>query len=220
MIISHAHHFAFFRVPRTGSTTAEVVLRMAVAFGSGDVLTRMPQRGLPARNMPAAHDVNGPPIYGNHYTPLDAINFGLMTEQQLRDYDCFCFMRDPLERYVSAFIAGAGVPIHPDAFIRIRAKLNERDMGILTNDPETYTHWNGEELVKALDFSNYESNVRRLITLLGGIQPAELPNLNPNRNRPPGVRSSEYLTAESIAALEAIPEIAAAQAHRRRIVFD
>ena len=51
MIISHRLKFVFFRTPKTGSTTAEFMLRLCGAFDDNDVMTVMPNGQFPAVNM-------------------------------------------------------------------------------------------------------------------------------------------------------------------------
>ena len=52
MIISHRLKFAFFRVPKTGSTTMEFMLRLSDVFDQNDMLSASLQGGFPAVNVP------------------------------------------------------------------------------------------------------------------------------------------------------------------------
>ena len=63
MIISHSKKFVFFRVAKTGSTTAEVMLRMSGAFDTAaDILTGTREWELPSCNINEDHVDGRDPI--------------------------------------------------------------------------------------------------------------------------------------------------------------
>ena len=84
MIISHRHKFAFFRIPKTGSTTVAFMLRMCDVFGDDDVVTNAPVGGFPPINC-------DPTIRGEdggtspHMTPQEAVAAGFIMVAQLQE---------------------------------------------------------------------------------------------------------------------------------------
>lgn len=132
MILSHRLKFAFFRVPRTGSQSASRVL---VDLGVFDHVH---------------------PFW--HVQPREVLAEGLMTMDQLREYRCYAFIRDPIERYLSGF----------------RRRLTTEEM---RHQPDFF-FVDKEQVVEPLDFSNYESELRRMLSEIGVDYDGRIPQLD------------------------------------------
>jgi hypothetical protein len=209
MIISHRLKFAFFRIPKTGSTTAELLLRLSGAFNEQDIMTSV--MGLPATSIPPSvkerldgrvrkaleemgfrqdSDVferqvrNSLATFLIHATPKDAIKFGLITREQLRDYRCFAYLRDPLERHLSAFTHSVGVTPSLDMYKQSVQAGNSRyrtEGQILMRPAQMYFFIEDEQVLQPLLFDRFEEELRRLIRLVGGYEFQEIPHLNMGR---------------------------------------
>ena len=187
MIISHKHKFAFFRAPKTGTTTAQFMLRMSNVWDeSTDILTQSIGH-FESVNEPSHR--NDPEVHGthSHTTPAIAIRHGLITLEQLREYDCYCFLREPYSRYLSASVhlvgrfstpnnihalmenTLVGHELHPKA----RAALS-----IVNRHQIDYFFVDGEQVVEALNFADYTNECRRLLKQVGSIEFPVIPKMN------------------------------------------
>lgn len=206
MIISHRLKFAFFRVPKTGSTTAETILRLSGAFDDNDYMT--PNLGLQSTipedvcealkesfrgQMPS--DVRKNPdafetVFNNsvwsfisHLTPSDAIKHGLITLEQLREYKCYAFVRSPRDRYLSAYLQTLGSSF-PTAGGFQETVMNDRQFGGLLVKPMVdYFLVDGERVLDPLWFGNFDNEIKKVIGEIGGFVFKEIPRLNPSRGR-------------------------------------
>ena len=100
MIISHRKKFAFFCNQRTGSKAVGIFLRLSGIFDENDILIAQP---FPATRtarieIPAYNIGNYTSDEVNHMTPQAAIDAGFITLEQLREYDCYAFLRNPRDR--------------------------------------------------------------------------------------------------------------------------
>lgn len=223
MIISHAKKFAFFRVPKCGSTTSEFMLRLSDAFDDNvDIMTQcfggFKMKNIPAalfarikkreqfirggnlqmfdgprrpENMPKQGDVAGLSVA--HMTPSDAIDHGIITIEQLREYDCYAFIRDPHDRYVSAFIFGGGPLAIPEIMLKSALRPGF-SMGLVEKPQWNWFYVDGEQVVEPLDFSNYTEELKHLIVGIGGYPFAQIPRINEATARLNKVTNDEYYT--------------------------
>lgn len=213
--------FAFFRVPKTGSTTAEALLRLSGAFDQNDYMTpniglnctlpaeamnniKEELRGLLVDRGPAR--MNGSMFdhalesslwsYVAHLTPAEAIRHKLITLEQLKEYKSFAFLRNPAERHLSAFAHLSGsTTVLPDQYHK--AVLEDKiPQGILTKPSVDYFLLNGEQVLQPLWFSDYDSEIQRVIGIAGGYIFKEIPRLNPSRGTKPIKNKERYFTAQ------------------------
>jgi hypothetical protein len=102
-------------------------------------------------------------------TPQQAIDARFITLEQVREYDCYAFLRKPEDR-----------------FYAIRASMQISRDGMYTNPSPRSPHKEGtpqhefffvgdEQVVTPLDFDNYEEEVRMLLTKLGGNPQMDVP---------------------------------------------
>lgn len=189
MIISHSKKCVFFRVTKTGSTTAEVLLRLSGAFDlAEDIFCSTDEWELPALNLPEIdHDVCD--IGWRHATPGRLIEWGVMTLEQLREYDCYAFLRPVESRFISGYLhsmrggvwgrrgkAGFMPKQFMDRWRARQAQFNPQDL--LGRAQVDWFFVNGEQIVTPLNFSNYQDELRGLLDQVGGYQYPELPRLN------------------------------------------
>lgn len=193
MIISHAKKFAFFRIPKTGSTTTEFMLRMTGAFTDPtDILTGIMVGGFTNKNISSDSppDIKLEPGRHLHLTPEAAVEHGYITQAQLEEYDCFATLREPLSRHLSIFFHAVRIA-DPMLF---RAGLeNHTDYGLLERRSTKYFFSNGVPVCRPLDFDNIVPETRRLLALVGADTFPVIPNMNPARAQlPDGVTRDDY----------------------------
>ncbi len=112
MYISKKNKFAFFAVPRVASNSAQYVLQNSgISTSDGDIIYSLFNELTlpPPIDNTFLFDANSDQVkaYNNyHTTPTQAIERGLVTMEELREFNCFAFVRDPLEKWVSMFMLG------------------------------------------------------------------------------------------------------------------
>jgi len=178
MIISHTKKFCFFRVTKTGSTTAQVMLRLTDAFDTEkDILTAPPEWKLPAYNVRE-------PLW-KHSTPQDAVDAGVITVDQLMEYDCYAFVRDVDTRFVSAYHHANPLDgPQPKTFLKRMQRPNQRNklQGLVGRPQVDWFHVNGIQVVTPLDFADYANELKKIIYPLGGNRFENIPHLNISRH--------------------------------------
>ena len=206
MIISHSKQFAFFRNPKTGSTTASFVIRLGATFAQGDHLAAMPGFGF-GKRMKQGDPVND----GLHMTPQDAIIGGLITKQQLIDYNSYAFVRDPYVRAISALIYANGRHFHPGE-VEVAIDFHEQQvdlrtrMGMLMSSQKPYFHVDGDLVITPLKMGpEYVANVRQMVDDVGGVQVPNIPRLNDMGTRVRGqYQDNEWFTPRFRAWVESM----------------
>lgn len=196
MILSHKHKFIYFRVPKSGSSTTQFMLRMASVWGEEDRMSGsvgggvFPQQNWYSLTAARAHpEITVPEVYqrGQHVTPKDLIDGGALTEDQLREYDCYGFMRDPYLRFVSGIGHQMKRAFNPVSFNRICHKflsgqgiteINRKQLSLLTIPQYAYFEYKGEKVVNPLDFRDFETSVRFLLDRVGSIKFPAIPRMN------------------------------------------
>ena len=170
MIISHRLKFAFFCNQRTGSKAAGIVLRFADVFDENDILiaqpfpaTRTARIELPAHNL-------GEYTSGkvNHMTPQEAMDAGFITLEQLREYDCYAFLRNPRDRFMAV---RASMQVSRNGMF---AKPGKRVAGE-AKPQHTFFFVGDEQVVTPLDFDRYGDELKMLVEKLGGHKHMDLP---------------------------------------------
>jgi len=178
VIISHRKKFAFFANPKTGSKAAGIMLRMAGVFDENDILIRQPFVGTRTADLCLPeHNAKGIP---DHLTPAEAIEQSLITLEQMREYDCFAYLREPEERFYAS---------------RIAMEMNrwgEISNGRPLEKPHLPQHMyflvDDEQLITPLDFDNYEAGIKHMYDVLDAkflhmdlVDVAKKRNIFPNR---------------------------------------
>ena len=175
MIISHSKGVAFWKIPRTGSSTVEMLLRLTAGLDTGqDVMaeTHFFPTAYNFDTMPDRHD-GAPGRRRAHITPQTAIDRGFITQSQYDAYDNFCMIRDPVAKFISlyalAFPRRAFVPTD------IWADIRGRDPGsaLFRSQSEYLTLGN----ITPLPFSSYEQSVHTILTAFGAPIPDAIPKI-------------------------------------------
>ena len=199
MIISHRHKFAFFRPPKTGTTSAAFFLRICGAFDGDDTLSGMQEHGLkPSKNL--SQDVVKYTTFA-HFTPKQAIDEGLITLDQLREYKSVAYIREPFKRTLSAIIHQTGRfcdPTYITGYIEHGQEYIAKNT--LLNRPQSaWFYVDGELILEPMLMDNHELHLRSMIDYVGGISFPMLPALNGRGNTRSNYAMEEWLTPEFIA---------------------
>lgn len=200
MIISHSKQVNFWKIPRTGSSNVEMVLRLIGGLDtSQDVIaeTHFFPQSYNFSSMPARGNVPGP--RRAHITPATAIAEGFLTQAQYDSYENYCMVRDPVDKFIS---------LHSLAFPREKFEPNNIWANIRSQDPSSAIFRPQSDYlslgnITALPFSDYENSVRTIITAFGVPQPDAIPKVT--RENPGAVeRGKAIATAPQRAEIEAL----------------
>lgn len=178
MIISHSKQINFWKIPRTGSTSVELLLRLLAGLDYGqDVVASghfFPDQhhNIPP-TVPDAVPSGRPGFTRTHLTPTEAISFGVLTQAQYDSYQNFCVVRNPLDRLISAHALGFHkVDFNVADIIRDRVRGNT-SFAIFKPQVE----WLAEGNITPLPFSDYVNSVTTILTAFGAPVPADIPNV-------------------------------------------
>lgn len=187
MIVSHSRKFVFLRVTKTGSTTAQILLRLGVHWDyERDHLSSAPGWDMAGVNLPPDPDPLS--ITWRHADLESLVDKGVLTEEQVYEYDVYAFIRSPYERFVSGYfhtnVRGDWGPagLTAEQFLQRKKQYPGK--------PEYFTHqivgrpqhlwfqYKGDYIVKPLCFDNYDEELRFLLDRCGGYQFPEIPLIN------------------------------------------
>lgn len=201
MIISHRLKFAFFRPPKTGTTSTSFYLRICGAFDDNDTLSGIPTHGLkPTKNLSRKN--NGIDIVTQaHYTPAEAVDAGFITIEQLREYKSVAFLRDPFRRTLSAIIHQSGRFCDPSFIKHYITNYTEliNKNGLLNSSQSDWFYIEEELVLEPLAMDDYENELRSLIKYVGGIDFPLLPPLNARPRVIAEYPMEEWMSPEFIA---------------------
>jgi len=169
MIISHRKKFAFFANQKTGSKAVGLMLRLSGIFDKNDIMIAQP---FPATrsadiNLPAYNLDKYSTYKANHMTPAQAIDAGFITIEQLREYDCYAFLRDPEERFKAV---RAAMQMDRNSM----AATPNRRAGSIAPPQYEFFYIDDEQVVTPLNFNNYEKEIRMLIDKLDGYEQTDV----------------------------------------------
>ncbi len=178
MIISHSKQICFWKIPRTGSTTVELLLRLLAGLDfSQDVIAK-------GYFFPAGYNFGMMPdspsgVPGErrtHITPQEAIDNNVMTLAQYNSYQNFVMIRDPVEKFISAYQFGMpGRTFDPAGIITDTIIPNPQShFGLWKKQVEWLTLGN----ITALPFSDYQNSLTTVVTAFGGTMPTDIPNVS------------------------------------------
>ncbi len=161
MIISHRKKFAFFANQKTGSKAVGLVLRLSGVFDENDIMIAQP---FPATRtavieLPAYNLGEHKSFRVNHLTPTKAIEAGFITLEQLREYDCYAFLREPKER----FLASRASMIHDR---NGNIAMPGRRVGGVAPPQHQFFFIDDEQVVEPLNFGDFEAEIKRLLVQL------------------------------------------------------
>lgn len=180
MIISHSKRFCYWKIARTGSSSAELCIRMSGALDlTQDIV-------LGSHFFPNEHNVPFTKEYKNgHILPRDAIRLGILTQEQYDQYDHYTIVRNPIHRFASSYawkfrVVGRALRT-PEEFFESHDKPGS---WLLVRQSE-YLELGG---VQTFPFSDYETSIRTILSLVGG-KVEDVPNLA-TKTRPTHVKAA------------------------------
>ena len=204
MIISHEKEFAYFRSPKTGTTSAMFYLRSCGGLTDKDIVSGMPGFDLPPVNLPVPQF----PARQAHMTPATAVAEGLITVEQLKRYNSFCVIREPYDKMLSSFIHIVRRYCNPSS---INSAINSKDgeevlikkAGLLFTQQANWFKVDGELVVQPLLMEDYEINLRGMIKLIGGVSPPVMPSLNSRKETRYNHTEEEWMTTDFVRFVDA-----------------
>lgn len=144
-----------------------------------------------------------------HSTPVELINWGLITESQLDDYNVYAFVRDPVQRALSSFFFEKyvhKVNTTPEQVVDWIERMNDRGPSVfLGKKYKNYFEYKGKSIAKPLDYAKYDSEISKVVSLYGGEMPTEIPKYK-SKCRPEWSKQplEQWLPRDSIQKLETI----------------
>ncbi len=113
---------------------------------------------------PASHNVQEQKNMSGHTTPDEAITLGYITPEQYETYDHYTIVREPLERWISAYAYHCRmhlrVKMTPFEYFKHFSKADDlvtrRQSDYITKDTVVFP------------FSDYENSIREIVTKIGG----------------------------------------------------
>jgi len=177
MIISHKKQRCFWKIPRTGSTNIEVILRLTAGLDlSQDVVaetTHFFQASANLDSVPAS-PAGAPGTHRSHMTPQTALDLGLLTPAMLNAYQHFCIVRDPIDRFISMY--HLALPNYEWDVTKIIAENIAPTPGYATwrRQSDYLTVGN----ITTLPFSDYVNSANTIFAAFGAPIPDQLPNIS------------------------------------------
>jgi hypothetical protein len=176
MIISHSKQVNFWKIPRTGSSNIEMLLRLLSGLDlSQDVLAD-------THFFPASANFDAMPDHANgtpgrrraHITPQTAIDNGFLTLAQYNSYQNFCMVRDPVDRFISSYhLAIPRYDFDPQEIIDTLIVPNA-DQAVWRPQSAWLTLGN----ITTLPFSDYVNSLGTILAAFGATVPDQLPNVS------------------------------------------
>lgn len=185
MYISKQHKFAYFASPRTASNSAQRFLEEGGIGHETDIIYNLDgieldkDLDVPEPNLAAErYSYNAGKLLNYHMTPTQAIQKGLISLEELQEFNAFSFVRDPIERWISSiFVARdmgywSGDPI--EFMSRLCRTNNIESMKLVTDlswDYKDYFFHEDQQVVKAYRIENMETVLNTLVNSCGGTPP-------------------------------------------------
>lgn len=178
MIVSHSKQVNFWKIPRTGSTTIELLLRLLAGLdyaqdvtASGHFFPDLPNNMPPS--IPPA--INGNPGWTRtHLTPTEAIAFGVLTQAQYDSYQNFVMVRDPLDKLISAHSLG----FHKKTFDVAELWNSDIKDNLQFSIFKPQSEWLTEGNITTLPFSDYANSIATVMAAFGAPMPHDIPNVS------------------------------------------
>lgn len=196
MIVSHSNKFVFFRVPKTGSSTAGFYINISRVPLEDDYTSPMPAFDI---GDPVQLKERDPKLRETiHASPAIALRHKLITMKQLREYDAFGFVRDPYARLLSGLLHAMGSRTTPDMIATLIKTKNYGEIyklyDVLVRRQVDYFFVDGEQVLTPLSMTHYEDNLRMLISKYGGIHFPVIASLNGRQLTKDRYPTEEWMT--------------------------
>jgi hypothetical protein len=176
MIISHKKQRCFWKIPRTGSSNIEMVLRLTAGLDlSQDIVAE-------THFYPASANFDSMPDAPSgtagtrraHITPQTALDNGLLTPSEFNVYTHYCMVRNPIDRFISTY--HLTMPKYEWDITKIIAEV------IVPNPENAVWRKQSEYLttgnIIALPFSDYVNSANTIFAAFGAPIPDQLPNVS------------------------------------------
>ena len=176
MIISHSKKLCFWKIPRTGSTTIELLFRL---FADLDFNQDIIAKG---HFFPQSYNFDMMPdsptgVAGErrtHITPQEAIDNNVLTLAQYNSYQNFIMVRDPVLKFVSAYnFATRHRDFDAARLIADTVIPAESHQGLFKKQVEWLTLGN----ITMLPFSDYVNSLTTVMTAFGATMPTDIPSI-------------------------------------------
>lgn len=171
MIISHSKGVCFWKIPRTGSSNVEMILRLTAGLDyAQDVVARTNFYDVSHNFSTMPDSADGVPGDRRaHITPQTAIDNGFLTLAQYNAYQHYCIVRDPVDRFISTIhLAHASAASAFNVGELIAFMQQHMDQAHYRPQSEYLTLGN----INALPFSDYVNSVGTILTAFGAPIPA------------------------------------------------
>lgn len=200
MIISHKKQRCFWKIPRTGSSNIEMVLRLTAGLDlSQDIVAET--HFFPASanfdSMPDATDGTAGTRRA-HITPQTALDNGFLTPSQFNVYQHYCIVRDPIDKFISSY--HLCLPRYEWDVTKILAEtvVPNPESAVWRRQSEYLTVGN----ITTLPFSDYVNSANTIFAAFGAPIPAQLPKVTRSHIRFETI-IKETATAANIQEIEA-----------------
>lgn len=190
MFLSYGHKFLFTRVYKTGSSSFQSMLEDADIALPGDHVCWWarckPSQEATVRDLFKANPF---PVYRPratgfmmrdsaplmcHITPARLVQLGALTEEQLFSFNVFAFIRDPIDRWISAIFFEAEINKHfsPQGvtreFILQKIKDNPYTMVFADTPYAAWFTYHGERIGTPIDYPRLTETAYALVAACGG----------------------------------------------------
>lgn len=231
-IISHKHKFIYTRVTKTGSSSVQMMFDKSGILDDNDVMAgyydnikdgpialdknvpeytwndihRISKNGIPKGLDDPKKLHSGIQAYLSHFPVSEMIDAGLISEQQLYDYDAFGFFREPVDRWVSGYFFIRRITKSqrdPVQDMTWKIENNRYDFPIFMNrrQQEHFLH-KGKIVATPYDYADMISVIQQKIVNMGG-KVIDTPSLKsfdrPNEFRVP---AEEFLPSSALNLLK------------------
>jgi hypothetical protein len=182
MIVCKSENFAFFRAPKTGSTTTTFLLRIGRVWPDDAIMSYTPYGEFDPQNF--VHPVTffrsaeGDPLvasdvppdfpypYFAHTTAQQLVDKERLTMDEIRNMRAYSFIRHPYERVLSAAVHVVGRHANPKTVKNMLTRVlqavhpkQRRSLGMVAIPMADYLYVNGEIVVKPLLNSPFKDAV-------------------------------------------------------------
>ncbi len=198
MIISKKNGFVFSRILKTGSTSAQAMFMSSGILGDDDIYSGYRNSEadpkVSGRNIPSeinekklreispyripkkiyVKDATGPLL--GHVTPTEMVRLGLITEEELKKLTVIATVRDPIDRYISAWFFLCELlqlPKTKEALIDNLKRKAELPNTFLGKTQRNHFEYEGELLknIEVIDYVNLNDKLDEIISRYGGSIP-------------------------------------------------
>lgn len=199
MYISKTHNFAYFAVPRVASNSVHHVLENSgISTTSDDTIYNldwMLSNPINTSNLLVENSGEVVTLDNYHMSPTEAINRGFVTADELREYNSFAFVRDPLERWVSRFMLAKSFGLwEGDNIDTMILAIRHGLMHGISDDKlsfkwdyKNYFYHNDEMLVTPYRVESVDEILTNVVTDAGGF-PVSTPAIQLGEGTPPELK--------------------------------